>query len=255
MTHRSVSRRSLRAGAAATVRRQITNYISALRGVLAPAGDQIRLLAREPGYIALIPPQTVDTDRFSILIGKARAARAGQDYQIAADRRAEALELWRGDALDGLNTRYLRQRTRALEGERRDATLKQVHGNALAGRLLATSAAYAAGAGSGPRHQLPADTGAFTGRERELGGLLRLAERAESGRCHGAAVICALDGWRAWARRPWPCTPRIGWRTVSRMVSCSSTFRGTPWATVRRIALIPGPVSDAWADPLVRVLA
>jgi tetratricopeptide (TPR) repeat protein/DNA-binding SARP family transcriptional activator len=262
---RTVSRADLAAWAwpldtPATVERQITNYISALRGILAPAGDRIRLRARHPGFTALIAPQALDTERFSTLVGKARTARAGQEHKIAADRLAEALDLWRGNPLDGLDTPYLRRRAQALESERREAALllakvhletgtparavpllrdlatqqpenepvstdliralsgtgqtaeaaavaarvqrrfdeqgrrptaefQQARSNALAGVAPATTARTA-----GSRHQLPADTGAFTGRERELNELLSLADRTGAGRSHGAAVICAIDG-------------------------------------------------------------
>ena len=246
--------------APATVDRQITNYISALRGLLAPAGDRIQLTARHPGFTALITPDDLDTDRFTGSVAQARTARRGREHEAAADRLREALGLWHGNPLDGLDTPYLRRRAQALEDERRDAVmllaeismeagtpaeavrllrdlaaqqpeneavstaliraltgagqtaeaadvaaraqrlltaegrlpttaLKEAHSDALAGRVP-----RAAGRISGPRYQLPADTGAFTGRERELAELLALAEQAEAGHGRGAVVIGALDG-------------------------------------------------------------
>jgi tetratricopeptide (TPR) repeat protein len=47
---------------------------------------------------------------------------------------------------------------------------------------------------SGPRHQLPADTRAFTGREDELAQLLALGEHSQVGRSPGTVVIFAIDG-------------------------------------------------------------
>jgi tetratricopeptide (TPR) repeat protein len=262
---RTVSRADLAAwawsdDAPATVERQITNYVSALRAMLAPAGDRIQLLARHPGFTATIEAGALDTDRFTELVGQARTARSGQEFDVAADRLREALGLWRGNPLDGLETPYLRRRAQALEQDRRDAAMllaetymeagtpaqavtllrelatrdpedeaaalalihaltgagqsaeaadvavraqrlldqqgraptpafKQAHSDALAGRVPRTTVRT-----TGPRYQLPTDTGAFTGRQEELAELVRAAKQAEAGHSRGAVVICALDG-------------------------------------------------------------
>jgi DNA-binding SARP family transcriptional activator len=263
---RTVSRADLAAwawseDAPATVERQITNYVSALRGMLAPAGDRIRLLARHPGFTAVVEAGALDVDRFAELVGQARTARAGQEFDLAADRLREALGLWRGNPFDGLETPYLRRRARILEQDRRDAALllaeihleagtpaqavvvlrelaaqqpledeavalaliraltgagqpadaadvavrvqrrldeqgraptpafRQAHSDALAGRVPQIAVRR-----TGPRYQLPTDTGAFTGREQELAELVRTAKQAEAGQSRGAVVICALDG-------------------------------------------------------------
>jgi tetratricopeptide (TPR) repeat protein len=85
---RTVSRADLAAWAwpldtPATVERQITNYISALRGILAPAGDRIRLRARHPGFTALIAPQALDTERF-----------AGTRTLIVLDNAVNESQIW-----------------------------------------------------------------------------------------------------------------------------------------------------------------
>jgi tetratricopeptide (TPR) repeat protein/DNA-binding SARP family transcriptional activator len=46
----------------------------------------------------------------------------------------------------------------------------------------------------GPRHQLPGDTGTFTGREEELAEVLAVADAARSGSTPGAVAISAIDG-------------------------------------------------------------
>lgn len=46
----------------------------------------------------------------------------------------------------------------------------------------------------GPRHQLPADTGTFTGREEELAEVLAVADAARAGASLGAVAISAIDG-------------------------------------------------------------
>jgi DNA-binding SARP family transcriptional activator/tetratricopeptide (TPR) repeat protein len=64
-----------------------------------------------------------------------------------------------------------------------------------AGRAGATAAGRAARApGNDPRHQLPGDTRAFTGRARELEQLLALARKAPLGSDAGMVVISAIDG-------------------------------------------------------------
>jgi len=240
-----------------TVDRQIANYVSALRKALEPVEDRIRLVARRPGYTALLAPELLDTERFGTLLGRAREARAGQEHQLAAERLRQALGLWRGRPLDGLDTPYLRNRAAGLERQRRDAAmllaeieletgrpaeaaavlrdvaaarpddeavaatliraltqagqtdeaaetatragrslrsqgrtptpaLRQAHSDALAGRVPVRPA--------DPRHQLPADTGAFAGRVEELFEIARLAKRAEAAETPGAPVICTIDG-------------------------------------------------------------
>ncbi|MEZ0110149.1 tetratricopeptide (TPR) repeat protein [Catenulispora sp. EB89] len=240
-----------------TVDRQIANYVSALRKALEPVEDRIRLVARRPGYTALLAPELLDTERFGTLLGRAREARAGQEHQLAAERLRQALGLWRGRPLDGLDTPYLRNRAAGLERQRRDAAmllaeieletgrpaeaaavlrdvaaarpddeavaatliraltqagqtdeaaqtatradrslrsqgrtptpaLRQAHSDALAGRVPVRPA--------DPRHQLPADTGAFSGRVEELFEIARLAKRAEAAETPGAPVICTIDG-------------------------------------------------------------
>ncbi|MEY9934513.1 tetratricopeptide (TPR) repeat protein [Catenulispora sp. GP43] len=243
-----------------SVDRQIANYISALRSVLRSAGDHVQLVARRPGFAALVKPGLLDTDRFNSLIGQAQLARAGQEYEIAAGHLRAALELWRGRPLEGLETPYLRRRADALEAKRRDAVLlladidmaadrqayavahlrelatqhpqdetvttslvraltesgqsaeaadvasraehalvrqgrtpgpalRRAHSEALAGRAPNRAARSTA-----PRYQLPADTGAFTGREDELLALDRIARRAQAGRGAGTVLVCAIDG-------------------------------------------------------------
>ena len=106
-----------------TVFQQIANILSALRRVLGPAGQQVRLLARRPGYVAEFEPGLLDAERFSALLGLARAARAARDHEVAADHLRRAMNCWRGAPLNGLDTPYLRQRARALVRERQAALL------------------------------------------------------------------------------------------------------------------------------------
>ncbi|WP_194895824.1 AfsR/SARP family transcriptional regulator [Catenulispora pinisilvae] len=106
-----------------TVDRQIANYVSGLRKILEPVEDRIQLVARRPGYTALIDPELLDTERFGVLLRRARDARDGQEHQIAGERLRQALGLWHGRPLEGLDTPYLRNRAAELERQRRDAAM------------------------------------------------------------------------------------------------------------------------------------
>jgi DNA-binding SARP family transcriptional activator len=103
------------------VANQIANYISGLRQALRPAGDLIRLTARQPGFVAEVEPELIDAHRFSTLVVQARTALDGHEPEVATARLRDALGLWRGTPLEGLDTEYLVQRRTSLEAERRAA--------------------------------------------------------------------------------------------------------------------------------------
>ncbi|NUR24661.1 MAG: hypothetical protein HOV83_02210, partial [Catenulispora sp.] len=236
-----------------TVDRQIANYIAKIRKDLAPAAEQIRLVARAPGFALYVDSDAIDVERFTTLLTRARTARAAHEPELAASHLRSALELWQAAPLDGLDTPYLRRRAEELEAQRRDAVrhlaeieldagradeavallraldvgeqdeagtavlvralteagqgtaaadlaataeralirdgrtptaaLRKAHSDALAGRTTGAAAR---------RNQLPADTGAFTGREDELAGLLKHAEQSVD--ASGAVTICAVNG-------------------------------------------------------------
>lgn len=72
------------------------------------------------------------------------------------------------------------------------AALRQAHSDALAGRT-----GEATGRPAGRRHQLPADTGAFTGRDDEIARLLKYAGHAghpDAPGNPGTVTICAVNG-------------------------------------------------------------
>jgi DNA-binding SARP family transcriptional activator len=61
------------------------------------SGDVLR--TRAPGYQLSLGPEDLDASRFDLLADAGRQALARQDPQRAADLLAQALDLWRGDAL------------------------------------------------------------------------------------------------------------------------------------------------------------
>lgn len=101
----------------------IANYISGLRQALRPAGSVMRLVARPPGFSAELDRASVDAHRFTDLVRHARGDLDGNEPRLAAARLREALGLWRGTALNGLDTPYIHQRRAELESARRAATI------------------------------------------------------------------------------------------------------------------------------------
>ena len=107
----------------------IANYVSGLRQALRPAGSGIRLVARPPGFTAELGQASVDAHHFADLVRRARGDLDGNEPNMAATRLRQALDLWRGTALNGLDTPYLVQRRAELESARRSAAtlLARIH--------------------------------------------------------------------------------------------------------------------------------
>ncbi|GLZ35346.1 SARP family transcriptional regulator [Lentzea sp. NBRC 105346] len=117
-------------------RRLLQGCVRRLRRVL--PGD--RLLTSQPGYLLRVLPGEVDADRFDELV----AAAAGSDDAGASALLAEALELWRGPALDGVTAescqtwaRELEERRQTVLEDRIDADLRLGRHHDLAGELRA----------------------------------------------------------------------------------------------------------------------
>ena len=93
--------------------------LSELRKVLRSAGEAGRLATRPPGYLLRVAPGELDALRFERLAAEGNAALAGGDAATAARRLEEALRLWRGPALAGLdNAPFARAEAGRLEEER-----------------------------------------------------------------------------------------------------------------------------------------
>lgn len=73
----------------------VQTYVSRLRRILGAA----RIETRPPGYVLLSEPEEVDADRFTALVARADAIRAGGELRTAAGTLRAALAEWRGDAL------------------------------------------------------------------------------------------------------------------------------------------------------------
>jgi DNA-binding SARP family transcriptional activator/pimeloyl-ACP methyl ester carboxylesterase len=76
--------------------------ISELRKALRSAGEAERLATRSPGYLLRVTPGELDARQFEKLAAAGNAALAASDAATAAQRLDQALDLWRGPALAGL---------------------------------------------------------------------------------------------------------------------------------------------------------
>ncbi|WP_083937209.1 AfsR/SARP family transcriptional regulator [Longispora albida] len=88
--------------APASARVTVQNYVMRLRKTLAAHGAGDRLLTRAPGYTMIVAPGELDLDDFGGLSARARAALDNGDAPAASALAAQALALWRGPALDGI---------------------------------------------------------------------------------------------------------------------------------------------------------
>jgi tetratricopeptide (TPR) repeat protein len=83
----------------------VADYVSRLRIAFRNAGaEDVRLVARGPGYAIEVDEQAVDWHRFRRLVSEARSARDAADTDDAARLLHQALALWRGPALADLGT-------------------------------------------------------------------------------------------------------------------------------------------------------
>jgi DNA-binding SARP family transcriptional activator/Tfp pilus assembly protein PilF len=106
-----------------SVRNNLYAYVARIRAVIAEAGDENVALTRRPGgYLLDADPQQVDLYAFRARAAGAAQA-AGADDEHAARLLREALGLWRGQALAGLSSPWLRAMRDTLELERLGAVL------------------------------------------------------------------------------------------------------------------------------------
>ncbi len=101
-----------------TARSQAQISISALRRVLTANGGGSLIGTHPQGYIIAVESGQLDSQRFTELVAAARADRdTGHPGQAVANYR-EALRLWRGLALAGLDSPYVRLAASHLDEQR-----------------------------------------------------------------------------------------------------------------------------------------
>jgi DNA-binding SARP family transcriptional activator len=128
-----------------SVRNLVYGYVTRLKAAIADHQDPGITLSRRPGgYLLQAEPDRVDLPRFRRLV--ADAAGAGDDERAVA-LLGEAVGLWRGPALDGLDSPWLNTMRATLELERAgaaadlsDIRLRRGEHGALAGELAVQAA-------------------------------------------------------------------------------------------------------------------
>jgi DNA-binding SARP family transcriptional activator len=126
----------------ATAGALVQTYVSNLRRSLHTDGRQV-IVTRPPGYLLDVGPDTVDVARFEALAASGRAAAAEGRYGSAAESLRSALAMWRGPALDGLNSAVLRRAAHGLEELRLTVVEERVEAELHLGRLAALAAELA----------------------------------------------------------------------------------------------------------------
>ena len=101
-----------------TARTQAMIAVSALRRLLAANGDDTAISSRTQGYVLEIGDQRLDSQRFATLVAAAQAAREAGDLGIAVANYRAALRLWRGPALDGIDSLLVRAAATQLDEQR-----------------------------------------------------------------------------------------------------------------------------------------
>lgn len=101
-----------------TARGQIQVCISGLRKVLAEAGHPDAIRTVPPGYRLELGAGEVDTARFTDLVNRAKEAADDGRVAEAVTGLHDALALWRGPALAGLDSALVRRGATALDERR-----------------------------------------------------------------------------------------------------------------------------------------
>ncbi|MFI9381042.1 BTAD domain-containing putative transcriptional regulator [Kutzneria sp. NPDC052558] len=102
-----------------SARAGVHSYVSTLRRTL---GEGV-IMRRSAGYELAVPPERVDVHVFTRKVAQARQALAAERFAAAAQDLTEALELWRGPALGGVDGDWA-ERERSRLGQLRLAALE-----------------------------------------------------------------------------------------------------------------------------------
>ena len=101
-----------------TARGLVQTYVSTLRRALHRPGQDDVILTRAPGYLLRAEPAELDLVRFGRDVAAGReAARVGR-YEDAAGLLRQALSVWRGSALGGVDSELLASEAARLDEQR-----------------------------------------------------------------------------------------------------------------------------------------
>ncbi|MFE0644894.1 BTAD domain-containing putative transcriptional regulator [Streptomyces sp. NPDC058877] len=101
-----------------TARTQVQICVSRLRKLLAGADGEVTITTRPPGYVLHTDPANVDAALFTGLVLQARRLREQGELVPAVRLLREAMTLWQGECLSGLDGGPLANKARQLNEER-----------------------------------------------------------------------------------------------------------------------------------------
>lgn len=101
-----------------TSRAQLHISISSLRRIFAARCGAEVIATRAPGYVIRVDDGRLDSERFGELVAAARGAREDKKFDQAVAYYREALRLWRGPALDGIDSQLVQEAAYRLDEQR-----------------------------------------------------------------------------------------------------------------------------------------
>jgi DNA-binding SARP family transcriptional activator len=101
-----------------TSRSQAQISVSSLRRLFAAHGQHGVISTRSHGYVIQVDSGQLDFQRFGEMVAAARAARAERNLDLAVANYRDALRLWRGPALDGIDSQLVRAAASRLDEQR-----------------------------------------------------------------------------------------------------------------------------------------
>jgi DNA-binding SARP family transcriptional activator/tetratricopeptide (TPR) repeat protein len=105
-------------GLPSTARTQTQMCVSSLRRLFVHHGRRDVIVTRPNGYLLQVEPAEIDLFRFEELVARARQARDAGQLAGAAGHYRAALGLWRGPALDGVDSQGLHATASRLNDSR-----------------------------------------------------------------------------------------------------------------------------------------
>jgi len=101
-----------------TSRAQAQISISSLRRLFASRSRDTIIATHAHGYVIQVDGGTLDSQQFDELVASARTAREGNHLEQAVACYRDALRLWRGPALDGIDSQIVRAAASRMDEQR-----------------------------------------------------------------------------------------------------------------------------------------
>jgi DNA-binding SARP family transcriptional activator/tetratricopeptide (TPR) repeat protein len=101
-----------------TARSQVQISISSLRKLFASCGQDAVISTHAGSYAIRVGARELDAERFTELLAGAREARDTGNLDLAVARYRDAARLWRGPALDGIDSQLVRSAASRLDEAR-----------------------------------------------------------------------------------------------------------------------------------------